>query len=293
VGGQSAGGFNVLSLMASPLARDLFQGAISQSGSGHGISEPDQASAAAERFMQALRAQGDAPAQLPTLAAERILQAERASIRMGELNGMIDGECLLAHPCEVARQGGTREVRLMIGANRDETRLFGPADASRFSPREVEALAHYRAWHPGVSEVDLAGRFASDLLMGAPSALMAHQHAQGGGAVHAYRWDLPAPNGPFQGLAIHGIETPLVWDHAEALAFRHIDVPAHWYALARQAHQAWTGFITRGEPQAEGWPEWPRYTSEAPAYLCVDEPPRVQHWSGAEYALWRALLGRV
>lgn len=293
VGGQSAGGFNVLSLMASPLARGLFQGAISQSGSGHGLCEPDQAQAASERFMQALRAQGDAPEQLPTLAADRILQAERQSIRMGELNGMIDGECLQAHPCEVARQGGTRGVRLLIGANRDETRLFGPTDPARLDERHQQALNAYRTWYPGVSEPDLAARVASDGLMGAPSALMARQHALGGGTVHAYRWELPAPNGPFQGLAIHGIETPLVWDHPEALAFRYIEVPARWHALARQAHQAWTGFITRGEPQAEGWPEWPRFQVHDPAALCVDETPRVQRWSEAERVLWQGLLGRV
>ena len=294
IGGQSAGGFNVCSLLASPLAKGLFRAAISQSGSGHHVSTLAMAQATAERFAQALQAQGDAVADLPTLAAERILAAERASIPMGVNNGVIDGELLLEHPYQAARLGRNAQVKLLIGANRDETLLFGPPPVrASFTAAEQDAFARYQALHPQDSEAVLLGRFSSECLMGGPSMVYAEQHALAGGQSFVYRWSLGAPNGRFAGLAIHGLETPFVWDNVGALAFRYITPDATLQALAQTVHQCWVSFICDGQPAASTAPHWPAWTASQKNYFDIDAVVQMSIWPDDELALWSAVLQRV
>ena len=292
IGGQSAGGFNVCSLTASPLSRGLFRAGISQSGSGHGVITRSLAREHAERFAEALARQGDKPEQLPTLPVDRILSVERASTRTGDNNGFIDGQLLLEHPYEAMRKGRGKQVALLMGSNRDEMRLFSAApDPSSFTGRNGAAFARYRAMNPGIGVSELAGRFASDLAFGGPTMVYADNHAKAGGVSYVYRWDWGPATGRFKGLAIHGVETPFVWDNAAALAFRYVEPDPTLQARAAVAHELWVDFIRSGRPAAQGVPSWPRWTPRDRAFMDIGEQYRIEQASSRSVALWDELLG--
>src|SRR6202008_2787031 len=78
--GESAGGMSVGSLIASPLAKGLFQRAILESGTGVGIgiTQPDTARAIATRFAESVGVRGDgadAARRLRGISADTLLAA--------------------------------------------------------------------------------------------------------------------------------------------------------------------------------------------------------------------------
>jgi para-nitrobenzyl esterase len=75
IGGQSAGAVSVNHLVASPLAKGLFRGAVAQSGSGIGIPASLLASAEALGVKIAQQARATSLAQLRTLPAAALQQA--------------------------------------------------------------------------------------------------------------------------------------------------------------------------------------------------------------------------
>lgn len=291
IGGQSAGGFNVCSLTASPLSTGLFRGAISQSGSGHGIATMETARANAERFAAAVTALGGRPGELQSMSVDLILAAQSAAMQTGSHNGVIDGKVLLEHPYDAMRLGRGRDVALMMGSNRDEMRLFGPSpNPATFSVDKKRAFARYRTVYPGLSETELADSFASDQMFGAPTAIYADNHAAAGGNSYVYRWDWTASTGKFKGLAIHGIETPFVWNNPASLAFRYIEPDSKIRERAAVIHQLWVSFIRDGRPSSAQLPKWPRWETSRRNYMVMGERFHVEQLPNVGMSLWSGLL---
>ena len=131
--GESAGGFNVFSLLVSPLAKGLFQQAISQSGSTHFASIPaaskgvTNSSFPATSRMLSEFSLGNTP-QLRELSNDQVM----AVYRDGRIGGMImmptilhDGHVLPADSTlEALAAGNYNRVPAMMGTNKDEQKLF-------------------------------------------------------------------------------------------------------------------------------------------------------------------------
>ena len=157
--GESAGGFSVGSLIASPLAKGLFQRAILESGTGigAGISSRDDARAVALRFADSLHVYGigpDAIAHLRALSPDTVLAA---SLHLGPPGApafypVVDG-WVLPHAVDSAlceRQGEYRS-RHRRHESRRGRRVDGRADAHLRAPR-------VRAWSADVRVHVLARR---------------------------------------------------------------------------------------------------------------------------------------
>jgi para-nitrobenzyl esterase len=155
--GESAGGTNVLSLLIAPPARDLFQGAIAQSGGLFTFSralaenytddgEAGHPRSSGEVILDLLvadeRASGraEAKAELAAMAPAEV-SAYLRSKTPGEILAHFDGEGMggmyrsaeiirdgsvipLGEPLAVLRSGIFNRVPVMLGTNRDEVKLF-------------------------------------------------------------------------------------------------------------------------------------------------------------------------
>src|SRR6267378_1582457 len=113
--GESAGGMSVGSLIASPLAKGLFQRAILESGTGLvGVQSRDTAQAVARRLGDSLHVSGagaDAAARLRALSADTVLAS---ALRLGPASQphffpAVDG-WVLPHSVDSAIAGGTANV---------------------------------------------------------------------------------------------------------------------------------------------------------------------------------------
>jgi para-nitrobenzyl esterase len=178
IAGESAGGFNVLSLLISPPSKGLFHRALSESGAAitRGIDEADARSQAAledllekdglaaDRGQASRKAASMSPAEVRAYlrgkSDRQVLGCYEAIIM-----GMIDNPAVLRDGAVIARDGFDalvsgdypNKVPLIIGSNADELKLF--LYAGRAIPWEsdlYQVVARYgsQRWKAtGVDEV--------------------------------------------------------------------------------------------------------------------------------------------
>ncbi len=245
--GQSAGGFTVGLLAVSPLAKGLFQRAISESG-GIDDGAPDDSLAlpAAEAIGKRFLAQMDAK----TLTAARALAAEEivnTQDRTARFEEVIDGYVLPENEYRLYQAGQFTDTPLLLGTNSDEGRMlvapgaisppenFGtaPAAGKGGSPAGIPAQfeAQIRAQFGSYAEAILAlyphatdaeaEQAARDVVrdsgLGFAAWAWASLHAQQGRSkVYLYYFDRHSPQAPFG--PTHGAEQFYVFGNLAAPA---------------------------------------------------------------------------
>src|SRR5260370_26855456 len=136
--GESGGGAKVSVLMAMPAAHGLFHKAIVQSGAGVQMTSRDNATETTRAVLANLGLDTRGIDKLRTLPAARLIEAQTAvSSRMSlaavanrrrvGFNPVVDGRILPANPFEPVAPEFSANVPVIVGANKDETKLFlGP-----------------------------------------------------------------------------------------------------------------------------------------------------------------------
>ncbi|MGW0846430.1 carboxylesterase family protein [Streptomyces sp. NPDC002787] len=143
VAGQSAGAFSIGALLAAPAAAGLFHKAILQSGSTSRIFDRATATTIAEDLIIALRL--DSPEDLLTVTFRRILDAQSTVVTgdIGQRNlpggrswgAVLDGSVLPVAPQQAVADGAAAGIPLLVGATRDEARVFQMIGGDSFRPR--------------------------------------------------------------------------------------------------------------------------------------------------------------
>jgi para-nitrobenzyl esterase len=262
-----------------PRASGLFKRAIVQSMPGTFLSRELGASVGA-----AIAAERGLASTVSDLAAvpphELVLAGESLAARQHEFEEqwgqlashdtlfapVVDGDVLPTTPWEALSNGAGRDVDLIVGHTRDESRLFlvmrGRAgriteeEASRalsvFGPGQDEAK--YRAAFPEATAEQLYVQVQTDWIFRMPALQLAEAQTAGGGRAYLYElaWEVPGANGQLG--ACHGLDLPLLFGTFGAslgpLLFGQEPAPEA-YAAAAQLRETWTTFAATGDP---GWP---------------------------------------
>ena len=212
VGGESAGAMSTGALLAMPSAQGLFAQAVLQSGAGHHALSAATATRIggylAERLGRPAEREALAGVPLPELiAAQQAVAREAATqpdpARWGEVTTnlmafepVVDGEVLPDLPIRRIAAGSARDVAVLVGANREEQRLFlvpnGLIDlvddqllqlaVAAYGAPVGKTLEAYTAGRPGATPGELLADVATDWFYRIPAVRLAEAQTGGGAA---------------------------------------------------------------------------------------------------------------
>ncbi|HKV42040.1 MAG TPA: carboxylesterase/lipase family protein [Blastocatellia bacterium] len=282
--GESAGSFSVSALMASPLARGLFQRAIGESGAlfsagGQPSRRPSlsQTEQAGAKFAVSLGA--NSIAELRTKPADEILQAALKSRAFG-FSANVDGYMLPGDVYGIYAAGEQSHVPLLAGWNADEARAgvvlakqkptvesFTAQLKARFGDSAQTALKVYPATSDGEA-VESAANLASDGFIGYSTwKWVDMQYQTGKSPVYCYSFDRARPvpadtkvNGRTATAkdigARHAAEIEYVFG---ALKSSTDPWETDDWKISSEMMIYWTNFAKTGNPNGSGLAKWPAY----------------------------------
>ena len=290
--GQSAGSMDTSMLMTSPLAKDLFQKAIGESGAA--FTEPLASLTAAERAGVSVAQQFGAPADKGQIKYLRTLTAAELIAGLGKLHDHprradIDGWVLRENPALIFQSGKEAHIPLLYGTT---TREFGgneSADrlraiirmaAGSFAP---EALAAYGLTDGGTGGSDpkygtAADQWTADMLFRCPGSTQGAWHAAAHNPTFEYEFNHAIPGQEAQG-AVHSADLPYVFGYFPKTGnisgnFTEVDTK-----LADLIQAYFTNFAKTGDPNARGLPNWPQQ-DDTGAYIQFQQDGSVQAATG-------------
>jgi para-nitrobenzyl esterase len=304
VAGQSAGAMSAAGVLVSPAAEGLFRRVIIQSGHLGVTTSVDSAIAHRDTVLRQFGIDpdaGDAIERLQEVNILRVLAVQRShGVTLGTFPLVRDGQVIAENPLELLREGGRKDVDVLIGINAEEDRLFSltgwvdddvsladdlanvlsdPADVKR-------ALEIYGA----LPDLDDRGRrflFATDHGWQVPALETALAQAQGGGRVFNYEfaWHSTALDGRVG--AAHLVELPFTFGVIDApgvgslIGDRSVTDP-DVQAFAGAVATAWTNFIHRGDPAGSPLGDWTPFTAGEPMTKVIDLYPELVRDRNAE-----------
>ena len=265
--GESAGGVSVQALMASPLARGLFDKAIIQSGGGlsaMAVSQGPLALAAGDAWAASVGAPAAATAaDLRALPANKIAAARFIAFPA------IDGHVLERNPAVTFAQGGQARMPLLIGANSWEASLAVLDDAYAkvlLGPAYDGLLKSYR--DTGLDARAAREQLRTDLYFVQPARHIAALHVRDN-PTWLYHFEMvPASLRGKQPGAAHAGEVPYLfgqpagmlttWDAADT-------------AVSNDMMGRWASFAATGNPNPRGGDAWKQAADGA--FLRLDASP--------------------
>ena len=307
--GESAGGIAVSQLCASPLAKGLFEGAMSESGGSFGpprsAGQPGEnmrTLADAERSgVEFARTLGAASvADLRKVPAEKVLGATR-----GLAWPIIDGWVIPTDQYTLYDSKRFNDVPVLIGYNSDEGASFSrdraPKDyidgvLRRYGPFADGLLKAYPVGETG-SVPKTARDLSRDAAFGWHTWVWARlQSSLGKSKVFYYYFDqhpdYPADSQQAGHGSPHGMEVEYVFKHVTGGPSGKPSATDLTISDAMATY--WTNFAKYGDPNGEGMPKWPAFSKEHPELMYFAGTPHtgpVPNEAGLEaldgYFAWR------
>ncbi len=271
--GESAGGISVSMLCASPLAKGLFQGAISQSGGSFGPprhttypGENMRVLADAERagVAYATRAGASSIADLRRIPADKL----PGGWGSGAAWPIIDGWVIPDDQYKLYAAGKYNDTPILVGYNSDEGASFWPPKTPAEYIAEVRkrfgpfADALIKAYPVGTDSVPKTARdLTRDAAFGWHTwswALL--QGRTGKSRVFCYYFDQhadhPAGSPEADHGTPHGVDVPYVFQTLDRVDSK--PTPGD-LAISEIVSTYWTNFAKRGDPNGDGLPRWPAF----------------------------------
>lgn len=285
--GESAGGISVSMLCASPLAKGLFRGAVSQSGGSFG---PTRATTYPGENMKTLKqAEADGidymkKAGVTSLADLRKIPSDKVPSGFGMAGGwpITDGVVIPDDQYKLYEAGKYNDVAVLIGYNSDEGASFSPGR----TPADYEAGVRGRygkfadalikAYPAAENSVPKTARdLARDAAFGWQTWAWANlQSRTGKSKVYFYYFDqhpdYPQGSPQYGSGSPHGQEVAYVFNHLDASKPQTTKTDLE---ISDAMATYWTNFTKYGTPNGNGLPEWPAYSEKNPVLMYFNQTP--------------------
>lgn len=289
--GESAGGLSVSMLAASPHAKGLFHGVISESGGsfgpplhpgegGESVPPLKDAEASGKVFLDKLGAHD--------IKAARALKADVIQTALGPgLQGgfwpVFDGDILPGDQYKLYLAGHFNDTNVLIGTNSNEGGLFAKASTPAQFEQQTKAFgAHADAILAAYPHADAkqASRAAADLMRDSTFAWHTWawallQSQKGQGKAYVYYFDhrtARTPNGSDHGSEIGYVFANLGGAGAGPSGIQGPPT-AEDKAISELLNGYWVNFAKTGNPNGGGLPQWPAFTPAAQQVLYADDHP--------------------
>ncbi len=279
--GESAGGIAVSMLSASPLAKGLFHGAISQSGGSFGPTrlttfpgENMKTLAMAEKDgLKFAEKAGDT-----SLAGLRKIPADKLPMEMG-MGGawpIVDGWVIPDDQYKLYEAGKFNDTPILVGYNSDEgasfTRTKDPKEyissvEERYGPYADSLLKAYPVDSTTVPKT--ARDLSRDAAFGWPTWSWARLQAKKGKSKVFYYYfdqhpDHPEDSPNYGYGSPHGQEVAYVFENLDA---SNPETTKTDLGISDLMGTYWTNFAKYGDPNGEGVPKWPAFSDENPEVM--------------------------
>ena len=290
IAGQSAGSMSVSIQMASPLSKGLFSGAIGESGSILGATEPptlNMAEQMGSRFKQSLN-----NISFDELRAEPAEQLMQEAARSGfHFSTIVDGYFLPQSPREIFSTGHQVNVPLLAGWNATEVswnNIVGndePTVANYyagllkiFGPRAEEAAKMY----PAASKEEVlrsATDLATERFLGYSTWRWIDLHAKTGNKP-VYRYLYAQQQPPWSDAKEPAAKPPFpIAPHSAEIAYALGNLPIYniyaWtpddYKTSTIMQGFFANFIRTGDPNGPGLPTWSAFQAGTPNVMIIDK----------------------
>ncbi len=272
IAGQSAGSMSVNCLVASPLAKGLFNKAIGESGAS--FSNDNASLLTAENAGQQLMQHMNIASlkDLRAMPAEELMKKAQGSWRP-----IVDGYVLPDAVAAIFRSHKENATALLTGWTEDE---IAPAvESARNFQKEISLLyknfdsATFSQYYPAETDSEAAvseKRFVRDMAFGVQNFAWANMVSAQGSGVYVYRFTRKPPaTGEYKKYgAFHTAEVPYAYDNLQFVnrPWEPVD-----HQLATVMSDYWVNFVKTGNPNGPGLPQWDVYNAQEKMIMHLGE----------------------
>ena len=312
--GESAGAIAVSMLCASPLAKGLFRGAISESGGSfcpvdavrvdnNGIRDVKGSEQYGLDWMKRIGV--SSLAQLRETPWETLVSDEQSG-GVGGFWPTVDGYVLPDDQYKMYEAGNYNDVNVLIGTNSDEGAMFcRPTQLAKY---KADIKAEYGPFaermlrlYPATTDEETFGALSDifrETAFSWPTWAWANlQNKTGKGKVYMYFFDQFDPERPMFGGpgapkprgANHASELPYVFGSSWGRPFEGGDK-----AVSDAMNTYWANFVKTGDPNGEGLDNWPVYRDGEKSVMLfkngtslIETPNKPQLELMEEYFAWK------